>query len=210
MRHLMPPQPPDRPGFAHMPILGIPLDVWIQLRTYILRCPTEINGFGLVKQLEEDNLTFLVEELIVLKQKATATHVEIDEKAMTDLLYDLTVADKEHMLRMQWHSHVGGNSYFSGTDLANIERYPGNWMISVVMNHRNELEARFDALRPFRYWSPMAVKIWVPEMPTVTAKVDDDIRRHVRRAGLPMFKPGLRELPDDGHLVGADSVEVDL
>jgi proteasome lid subunit RPN8/RPN11 len=191
------------------PILCFPYYYWLQLRTYILRCTTEINGFGLIRQTPEDNLTFVVEDIFILDQRATASSVETDQQALMRKMHELTQDGKSELLRLQWHSHVHMPAYFSATDQANIDRVPGTWLVSLVLNQHNQLEARLDVYKPFRGWAPVRVKVWLPEIPEVTARVDEDIKKLVRRKGLPGIKAGLRELSGHGLMLDGTEVEVD-
>ncbi len=204
-------QASETPGLPRIPILNIPAKYWVLLMTYIKRCPTEINGFGLIRRTGEDGLTFEVEDIFIIKQRATGHAVEVDEVAFMRLMHELTVAEKAHLLHLQWHSHVQMAAYFSSTDHANIERTPrvsGAWLISLVLNQHNELEARLDWFEPFRCWSPVEVRVTHPAVPSITEEVDENIRQLVRRAGLPMFKPRPQELTED-YSIDATRLEVD-
>lgn len=205
------PQASEIPGLSRVPLLNIPARLWVLLMTYVKRCPTEINGFGLIQRAGVDGLTFEVEDIFIIKQRATAVAVEIDEAAFDKLMYELTVAEKAHLLHLQWHSHVQMPAYFSAVDHANIERVPrteGAWLVSLVVNQHGELEARLDLFEPFRYWLPMQVRVTHPPVPSITEEVDANIRQLVRRAGLPMLKPRPRELTE-GYDINATQMEVE-
>lgn len=199
------------PGLSRVPVLNIPARFWVLLMTYVKRCPTEINGFGLIRRTGEDGLTFEVEDIFIIKQRATGHDVEVDQAAFMQLMHKLTVEEKAHLLHLQWHSHVQMPAYFSSTDHANIERTPrtpGAWLVSLVVNQHTELEARLDWFEPFRCWFPMQVRVTHPPVPSITEKVDADIRQLVRRAGLPMLKPRLQQLPEDFE-IDATQMEVE-
>jgi hypothetical protein len=185
--------------------------LWVLLMTYVKRCPTEINGFGLIRRTGVDGLTFEVEDIFIIKQRATGHDVEVDETAFMQLMYELTVAEKAHLLHLQWHSHVQMAAYFSTTDHASIEETPraeGSWLVSLVVNQHGELQARVDWFEPLRCWFWMEVRVTHPPVPSITEKVDADIRQLVRRAGLPMIKPRPRGLPED-YSIGATQLEVE-
>lgn len=204
-------QASEIPGLPRVPILNIPAGLWVRLMTYVKRCPTEINGFGLIQRTGADGLTFEVEDIFITKQRATSHNVEVDEADLMRLMHELTVAEKAHLLHLQWHSHVQMQAYFSGTDHANIERTPrtpGSWLVSLVINQHGELQARLDWFEPFRCWAHVEVRVTHPAVPSITEEVDADIRQLVRRAGLPMIKPRLQDVTE-GFSIEAAQMEVE-
>lgn len=193
-------QASEVPGLPRTPILNIPAGLWVRLMTYVKRCPTEINGFGLIERTGADGLTFEVQDIFIVKQRATGHDVEVDEVAFMRRMHELTVADKAHLLHLQWHSHVQMAAYFSAKDHENIElplRTPGAWVVSLVVNQHGELQARLDVSEPFRYWAHVDVVVTHPPVPSITEKVDADIRELVRRPGLPMIRPRPRDVTED-------------
>lgn len=192
------------PGFMHQPVLAVPVELWRRLMGYVLRCPTEINGFGLIQRLNET--TFFVDDVFILKQTATGSNVVTDDQAWAQKLFELTLEGREGDVKLQWHSHVDFESYFSATDLDNIDRFPGEWLISLVLNKRGELQARIDVLRPFRIWAPVDVRVWVPLDPRTITQCDADIKQFVRRRGVPFMPVGADEKPANGVLVPASQV----
>jgi hypothetical protein len=194
-------------GEERAPVLCFPLDVWQRLRLFILRCPTEISGFGLVRQSADDPMLFTVEDVLILDQKADGHSTTPDPRAIDQLLYELTLENKASALRLLWHSHVNMEAYFSATDQNAIAHYSGDWMISLVSNYRTDVEARLDIRRPFQVGVPMRVKVLMPLDQQMTDEVDAQIRRHVRRPGLPFL--GVRPRDVVGPMVDANEVETE-
>lgn len=160
------------PGFQPLPSMVFPLDVWHQMMGYIEACPVEVNGFGYVTRLDDGNLH--VDQVFILEQTATAGSVEVEALALARHMTEMAQQGLNGgIMRLQWHSHVDMEAYFSPTDLFNIESYAQtDWALSIVANKRGEYQARLDVFRPFRVWTPVSVLI---------ARPNDDVREYCRR-----------------------------
>jgi hypothetical protein len=153
---------------------------------YVQACPVEVNGMGYITRHPGNQ--FSLDEVFILEQTATASGVEITADVLARHLYEMTRAGLDGgIMRFQWHSHVNMAAYFSGTDLANIDAYAGDWMISLVTNKRGEFEARLDLLQPFRVWTPINVQVNFASDPEQLAVARDEIARMVRQPGF--FRP---------------------
>ncbi len=189
------------------PVLCFPLEVWRRLRLFILRCPIEISGFGVVRQSPDNPMLFMVEEIIVLDQVADEHSATPDPSALGTLLYELTLQDKADALRLLWHSHVKMPAYFSSVDIRTISEFSGEWMISLVSNHHGDVSARLDVIKPYWAGTPMRVKVMIPSNPELTREVDAEIRAHVRRPR--MFLRGVTPHGPDHLMLEASEVETD-
>jgi|GEM_PF-1918739 len=134
---------PDRAPSPGAPTVFMPYAVHQKLMAYVQLCPIEVNGFGYVDQLPDGAL--YISDVFILEQVATAGDVTMDERALAMFASDLMRrGGNPSRVFFQWHSHVGGQAYFSGTDTANIERWQGDIQISFVTNHRGEYSCRLD------------------------------------------------------------------
>jgi proteasome lid subunit RPN8/RPN11 len=137
------------------------------MMAYILNCPTEINGFGYV---EVQGGSLVVSEVFILDQSASATHVEIDPLVLAHHMDTMRQAGlNPSSMRFQWHSHVHMEAYFSPTDTANIDRWPGNWLISLVANKQGEFSCRLDVFKSMR--------VGVEISPEIVAQIPGDVMR---------------------------------
>jgi hypothetical protein len=187
-------------------VLSFPLDVWQRLRLFIRRCPTEISGYGIVRQSSTNPGLFMVEDIMILDQVADGHSATPDPTAVDELLYRSALEGKDGALRLLWHSHVKMPAYFSAVDLTTISEYSGEWMISLVSNHMGEVTARLDVMKPVWAGTMMQVKVMIPPNSRVADEVDELIRRHVRRPGV--FRRNVQ--PDkrsDYQLLDASEVE---
>jgi proteasome lid subunit RPN8/RPN11 len=145
-------------GFASSPVLNIPQAVWQELQTYVQLCPVEINGFGIIERLHDTQMR--LKNVFIFEQSVGPAHVEITQEVMHKHLYEMRRAGVDiGSVRFQWHSHVNMPAYMSGIDMANIESYDSEWVVSMVTNKRCEHETRLDIFRPFRVSSPVHVAI---------------------------------------------------
>ena len=128
---------------AGMPIVMMSHEVWQTIMAYVRACPVEINGFGMVSMIHQGNI--YVRDVFILEQEATATHVATNDAALAAFL-DRHLANGGHPgeIRFQWHSHVDMPARFSATDIALIQRWPGDWLVSLVVNKRGEYSCRID------------------------------------------------------------------
>jgi hypothetical protein len=117
----------------------------------------EINGFGYIDRYGND---FQLEDVFILKQTVSAGHAENEPEDISDhMTHLLQNGGDPGRIRFQWHSHVHMGAYFSGVDTGNIDRYNGEWMLSLVANKFGQFSARLDVYRPFRVWTPVTVMV---------------------------------------------------
>lgn len=161
------------------PVLYIPSGVMQQLQAYVNHCPVEINGFGLVYKLT--SYFYQVEEVFVVDQIASLNRVSVDAEAIGRKVVELVGRNAEQHRRLQWHSHVWGDAFFSHIDRRNIWQWDAPWLISLVLNKHGQVAARLDV---FRWGIPRTQELDV----VVTFEYDfgtsvralEDIAEHVR------------------------------
>lgn len=180
--------PAQKPGFAYQPTLRVPLVVWQKLMSYVLVCPTEVNGFGLITRVADT--IFVLDDVLITDQEATGGGVDVGVDTMTKFITDLTMQGVDiGKLRLQWHSHVDLDAFFSGIDTNNIERYAKGWVLSIVVNKRGEFDARLDVFEPFRFWGPLKVVIDEPPTQQQLNWAKHEVTQHVKTPGFFSKKP---------------------
>lgn len=134
--------PPVAPG------IFIRARAFHRLKLLLKLCPAEIAGLGYVAAHPKG---FLIQDVFVLPQRVTDADAELDPEALLGFLARF-IADggDPSSLQLWWHSHVDGEVYWSKTDLETIERFPGDRVISIVGNQKEELLCRLDLFSPRR------------------------------------------------------------
>lgn len=204
-----------RQAEADTPILVKPRlviydNVWKRIQAYVRSCEIEIQGFGTVS-VEADG-TIVVDDVFILDQYATAASVEADQLALSRHTFEMMQrGDDPGRIKFQWHSHVAMQAYFSSTDTANIESWPGDWLISLVTNIRGQFACRMDIFTPLRVGFEL--------QPQLVSAIDDTVMdearaevaaRVMRRAGF--FSRTKAVEPVFGSttsVLGADEVDLD-
>lgn len=198
------------PPEPEKPQLIISQPDWQRLMGYVQLCEEEINGFGLVEIVGNH---ILVNGVFITRQTVGPGSAEVDEADVHHLMYQLTEKGiNTGKLRLQWHSHVHMPAYFSGVDTHNIEQYPGDWMISLVLNKFGQYSARLDLFKPFRVTvEELPVRIQQPALdPRIEAECRGEITTKVRRQvllGKRAYRPAANRLPNLGDLE-ADEIEL--
>jgi hypothetical protein len=131
-----------------LPQVAILLEAWQRLHAYVAASPVEINGFGIVERVGK---TYLITKVFILRQTVTAGSADTAGADLHRLAYHMAVTGQDpSQLCFQWHSHVHGGAYCSSTDLATIDRWKGDVLISLVTNKYGAVYCRLDYFRPDR------------------------------------------------------------
>ncbi len=135
-------------GDTDIPGIFITARAFHRLKLLLRLCPAEIAGLGSVTPYPQG---FLIQDVFVLPQLVTDSEAELDQEALFGFLAKF-VGDggDPSSIQLWWHSHGGGDVYWSDTDLETIERFPGLRVISVVGNRQGELLCRLDLFAPRR------------------------------------------------------------
>jgi hypothetical protein len=141
----------------------MPEIVWQKMMGYVNACDYEINGFGYVTHL--DDHTVRIEDVFILRQTVSVGSAVTEPDEVANHITQMIEQGKDtSSLRFQWHSHVHMQSYFSGTDTSTINEYANcDWMISLVVNKREEFAVRLDIYQPFRLTTPTQLKVFVAQ-----------------------------------------------
>jgi len=178
------------------PQLFIPIEVWQKMMAYIMNCPIEVNGFGIL-ELDERN-AFTLKDVFITDQVASPGDVEVDPLAVAQAMDE--VRGRGHntlQMAFQWHSHVRMNARFSSTDTRNIENWPGKRLISLVANKFGEYECRLDVYQRDETSLRMATHLVPQLVSTIPAEVMEstalEIAERVKTRTPGIFR--MRNLP---------------
>ncbi len=182
---------------------------YTKLRYYINECPTEISGFGKVKEFEyvdrrweeimpKSGFTFpkrkkkyilneyakkglLVYDVEILPQTATGGHASIDPDTIAKFMTEKMAAGEPiGDYKVWWHSHVFFEAFFSSTDLKTIkESTEFPYLLSIVMNKQGESQARLDINGAFPRYSYVDIKVRDAENPELRESIKEEIAQKV-------------------------------
>jgi proteasome lid subunit RPN8/RPN11 len=141
---------PPVPLIPPRPKICITFSAKARMDAYIKVAGGEISGLGTVS-IPEPNV-FLIEEIFLLKQKNTYVTTDLNTAAQAEFIREwLQQGRNISTIRLWWHSHASGNTFWSSPDCQTIESFGGSdWMVSVVSNKRGDILARLDLYHPIR------------------------------------------------------------
>jgi len=96
----------------------------------------EIGGLG---RASAGKSSFTVEEIYLVEQKAHRSECEYDDTSIALLMEKLITEGKDPTLNFMWHSHVNMGAFFSPQDKSTIAKWPGDWLVSLVINKKMEM-----------------------------------------------------------------------
>ena len=109
----------------------------------IQECPEEISGLALLDYKPAAN-NILVHNLRLLEQKVTSVMTDLDQVAIGKLMTQMI--QKGHdtaTLKVWWHSHAGGDVYWSKhqdeVTIRNLGDFGFDYLLSIVGKHRGEV-----------------------------------------------------------------------
>ena len=164
-----------------------------KLRAYVKACPVELNGFGIVKRSDND---FLIADVFILPQQAGAAWVDTDDEALHSFMFELASRGQSTAdIKLQWHSHASMSAYCSGTDRETISNYKCDFMISLVINKRDETFCRLDLFQPFRLGLAVPLEILVTPDLVLEKECAKEVEEKVKiEKGGSTFEEGFRKL----------------
>lgn len=116
-------------------------EVYRKIMYWVKKSKYEVSGLGTVVWDEKEQ-AFRVKSAMLLPQKNTTTHTEIDTKAVVKAMYELR--DAEGDLRFWWHSHANMKVFWSSEDMETIRDFgSGGWVVATVFNHNYETRSAF-------------------------------------------------------------------
>lgn len=145
------------------PRIFITMQAFQKMKCFESLVPHEINGFGVVEQIENN---FLIVDTFILKQEALdSTFVETDPKAFNTFIYEMIKKYQDpSKICLQWHSHVDGEVFFSSEDIDTITGYMTDFMISLVINKHGQYKCRLDLFKPLFLSIEVPMYIVLPKL----------------------------------------------
>lgn len=141
--------------------------------------PHEVSGLGLVDK-SDDGL--VVSKIILLKQECTAGTTELDTGAIDAYMAEMHKAGEDtSKLRLWWHSHGTGGTFWSGIDRNTMKRLVGpgvNWFVFMVGNSKEEFKCSVYVGDPFLLDIEGELKI-VFETPDLKEECEKEVKEKV-------------------------------
>lgn len=186
------------------PTLWIHPEAFEKIMQYIQLCPVEINGFGYLTVHDRHTLVLSSpEDVFITQQVVSMGSADVDASTVGLAMARAAEEERGSDLRLQWHSHVHGQAFFSSTDTGTIDSYGDSgstWMVSMVLNKRGEFSARLDMFSPLRSAVEMQV-LMLPFASDYSDQCRHEMKQLVqkkvmrpkpkRAKGLPLGFPGV-------------------
>jgi len=164
-----------------MPQLVIPIEVWQKMMAYVINCPTEVNGFGILELNDYNQFTLV--DVFITDQVASAGDVQVDPLVVSQAMSEVMgLGYQSKQMSFQWHSHVKMQARFSTTDTENIDNWPGNRLISLVVNKFGEFECRLDLYQD-------GLRVAIPLVPTLVTTIPAAVMMDTARQISQKVKP---------------------
>jgi len=163
--------------------LVIPSEIWAELMFIVKGVGTwEVGGLAVVElEKSEDEVNFLVKELLLSKQSVGSASFEMDSADLARTLVELE-EDKVAKVRLWWHSHASMAASWSGVDdetSQKLARCVDGWFLGLVVNNRGDKLARLD------------VYVEVPGLEGVKIHYEESLEVQI---GYPLNKERKKEL----------------
>jgi hypothetical protein len=157
---------------------AVPL-AWQKLWLYISLARGEVGGLASVISEGDD---FLMTDCFLIEQRATDVDTELEPKAASRFLIDyLNQGGDPSQLRLWWHSHARESVFWSMDDERTIERFGGEYLVSLEGNFAGKFLARLDRFEPKR--EPVGWLDFVPpgSAPALDGPTADLVRLELER-----------------------------
>jgi len=159
----------DATGFS----LDIDPIIYEKIMTWVDASQYEVSWFGTLKRVGN---TFKVLDVHLLKQEVNQSETEIDDDALSELMFKLIKDNAEGDLNWWGHSHVNMDVFWSGQDMHTIRDIGRRgWVLASVFNQRREIRTAF-----LQSVEVMGNKhdIFVDDIPTyVVPEIPSDLRK---------------------------------
>lgn len=165
----------------------MPVKTYLKMKYYIKHASGEVGGIGVVTKKDT---TLIIDDVFLLKQKATGGHFELDGGELARFVAELSKTRPELLpkLKLWWHSHVNMGVFWSGEDDDTFERllkHNGemDYFVGLVGNKKLEIRARCD----------VESNIGVIQFDNLATKIninDDDIESKMKQEVKSKVKQG--------------------
>lgn len=155
-----------------------------KMNHYVQAVNTEIAGMGKIMRAGED---IILTDVAIYHQEVTGGTANIDSVELAKFAADLYAkGENPKDWSLWWHSHVDMQAYFSSIDTGTIDRSTEyEYLISLVVNKKQQREARLDLYRPFRMTEKLTC-IVAGETDVIPADIILEVQEKVR---VHQYKP---------------------
>lgn len=164
---------------TRIPTVYITPEVKNRLDLYMQCVPGEISGLG---KVTIRNGNFFIEEIILFEQTSDFSTTELSSEDLADFLMQaIQQGIDPASLKLWWHSHGNGSTFWSGTDDQTARSFNNGWMLSLVGNKKSEYHVRLDMYEPLNITlDDLILKVVYP-LPDIRQEVEDEVRRKVKK-----------------------------
>ncbi len=160
----------------------MPLKLYQKMFLYAINCTKEVSGLGMV---EREGNELRITDLFIVKQEVTAGNTTLDNKDLAKKTIDLIAAGGDpSKMKLWWHCHLGGGTYWSATDERCCEAYNNDqWLLSMVVNYKKELRCRLDIYNPIRItldYIPVVIEEPISYLSELEEECKEDMKDKVR------------------------------
>jgi proteasome lid subunit RPN8/RPN11 len=130
--------------------LWIPPTVLSELMFYTWEVDAEVGGLGRVS-LDKEKNDIVLEEIYLLEQTVHETECNLSAEGIAkfyDSLIEEGNADTIGDITLWWHSHKDIPARFSPQDDETMRTWPGNYLVSLVINREMKMDAMFMSKNP--------------------------------------------------------------
>ena len=130
---------------AYYPKVFMDPNAKAKMEMYVDRATGEISGLGSVTVLP--NGDFLIDEIYIFKQESSSGGTELDPLALAMGVLELYERGIDPAtLKLWWHSHGHGGTFWSGTDdsTMNEDWSESGFMLAIVTNKAKQARTRLD------------------------------------------------------------------
>ncbi len=161
-----------------------------KIKYFVAKDHQECSGMGITRIVGD---TIYVDDIKMLEQKNGAAHTDINEAAVTKLMFDWR--EREGNLNFWWHSHVNMGVFWSGQDEATIKQLGQHGLcVASVFNKKGEIRTAVAAKIevPFAtgpqvvMFDDLTLMVHVPAIPDEITKAWDE--EHKANVIVPVFE----------------------
>ena len=155
-------------------------------------CDAEISGLGRAKV---ENGTLVIYDIELFQQIVSGASADLDENDLVKFLFEKTKAKQSTTdYVVWWHSHDNMRAYFSPIDESTIQQssdFP--YLISIVTNKDDDIEARLDIYKPIHLTIPLQLKVFEEEDLELKQQCEKEVKNKVKKLEIWQPQPKKRK-----------------
>ncbi len=162
-----------------VPMVYISPEVKNRLDLYIHYAPGEISGLG---KVIVRNGSFFIEEIILFEQTSGTATTELSPKDLANFLVQAIQQGIDPVsLKLWWHSHGNGSTFWSHIDDQTAQNFDNGWMLSLVGNKQGEYRIRLDMYEPVKFTlDNLPLKVFYP-LSDISREVEEEVRKKLKK-----------------------------